>query len=348
MGEGSNPLPYLMLKEEHPLSVLVTTEGFCLQECATIDAMSEPREGLIPLREAIPFTKGRAESWKLVEHVNSARARNWPTFRPFEFSGQSIAICGGGPSLGYTLHDLRELQRSGTKVMAINRTHDFLLDLPKTHKLPWIKPWAGILLEAIPHAANYMRPTTGVRYYVGSQCHPDTFDRFEKSSHFIWHAEARREMVDCLTPQERKHMVPAVGSTCGLRAILFAYMLGFTEIHLFGFDSCYHEHAIINGIRGADGKLKLHAYHKPEAIHDVRKLTVKQWDDGVDREYWGNGNMLAQADEFKRLMAWRDERLSRREMDPHRIIVHGFGVIPDMARAMGIHADNFTSERKAA
>ena len=193
-----------------------------------------------------------------------------------------------------------------------------------------------------------MRPTAGVRYYVGSQCHPETFDMFEKSAHFIWHAEARKEMVECLTEQERKHMVPAVGSTCGLRAIILAYMMGFTDIHLFGFDSCYHEHDILNGIRGADGKLKLHAYHKPEAIHDVRELTVKGWDDGVDRKYWGNGNMLAQADEFKHLMAWRDERLAQRHMDPHRLVVHGFGVIPDIARAMGIHADNFTQERKAA
>ena len=137
-----------MLKEEHPLSILVSTDGFRLQECPTVDSLMKARSGLVPLREMIPYTQGRAESWKLVEHVNAARARNWPTFKPFEFNGQSIAICGGGPSLGYTLHELRALQKKGAKVMAINRTHDFLLDLPKTHNLPWVKPWAGILLES--------------------------------------------------------------------------------------------------------------------------------------------------------------------------------------------------------
>lgn len=343
-----------MLKEDHPLSNLVVCEGFTIQEPVAFnnlfigqDKLYAPGD-LVPLREVVPFTKGRADGWLLVEHVESSRKRNWPTFKPFEFNGQSIAICGGGPSLGYTLHELRALQKKGTKVMAINRTHDFLLDLPKTHNVPWIKPWAGIMLEAIPHAAGYMRPTSGVRYYIGSQCHPETFDKFEKSEHYIWHAESRAEMVDALTPQEKRQMVPAVGSTCGLRAILLAYMMGFTEIHLFGFDSCYAEHDVVNGIRGADGAPKLHAYHKPEAIHDMKELTVKGWSDGQDRKYWGNGNMLAQADEFQRLVTWRDERLKARAMDPHSLIVHGFGIIPDMARAFGLHAENITPERKVA
>lgn len=350
-----------MLLENHPLATLTSDNGFRLHDVGNVAFtgtlagyvapavnLSPGHPKFVPLREMIPFTKGRAEDWKLVEHVTKAKARNWPTFKPFEFNGQSIAICGGGPSLGYTLHELRALQKKGTKVMAINRTHDFLLDLPKTHGIPWIKPWAGILLESIPHAAGYMRPTSGVRYYVGSQCHPDTFDKFEKSEHYIWHAESRPEMVACLTEQERKHMVPANGSTCGLRAAIFAYMMGFTDIHLFGFDSCYSEYDIKNGVRGSDGQPRLHSYHKPEAIHDVREAVIKGWDDGIDRTYWGNANMLAQGDEFLRYVLWRDERIKAGGMDKHNLIVHGFGLIPDIARATGLHADNFTPERKAA
>lgn len=342
-----------MLKESHPLASLDESSGYRLTDkpgefvCGPV-VILPPEDGLVPLRDMIPFTKGRASDDRLVAHILGAKLRNWPTFRPFEFHKQTIAICGGGPSLAYTLPELRAIQRRGGKVMAINRTHDFLLDLPKTHGLPWIKPWAGILLEAIPHAATYMRPTSGVRYYVGSQCHPDTFDAFEKSEHYIWHAESRPEMLRCLDLKEKQNMVPAVGSTCGLRAIVFAYMLGFTEIHLFGFDSCYSEYEILNGIRGADGAPKLHAYHKPEAIHDVKELTVRGWEDLGERKYWGNANMLAQADEFQRFCGWRSERLKNRGMDPHDLIVHGFGIIPDMARAFGMHADNFKTERKAA
>ena len=347
-----------MLPRGHVLFGLDADAGFKISgeqfSQATVDllAAAAPVAGeLKPLRQVIPFTEGRAVGWKLIEHLNAAKARHWPTFKPWEFTGQQIAICGGGPSLGHTLHDLRTLQKGGVKVMAINRTHDFLLDLPKTHGLPWIKPWAGIILEAIPHAANYMRPTAGVRYYVGSQCHPDTFDRFDKREHFIWHAASKQEFVDALTPEERKHMVPAIGSTCGLRACVLAYMMGFQSIHLFGFDSCYSEAEIKNGIRGPDGSLKLHSYHKPEAIHDCRMMVVKGWADGKDREYWGNGNMLAQADEFQRLIIWRNDMLKTKRMEPHNLIVHGFGLIPDIARANGLHIDNYlqkASERKAA
>lgn len=357
-----------MLPKDHALATLLPSDGFNLKgegvAFPTIEAirLAMNADGaasaiqspgvygpaiLKPLRKAIPYTEGRLANWKLVEQVTSAKARNWPGIKRFEFNGQSIAICGGGPSLGESIHELRALQKSGTKVMAINRTHDYLLDLPQSHKIPWIKPWAGIILEPIPHAANYMRPTQGVRYYVGSQCHSDTFDQFERNEHYVWHAQSKPELIPLLTKEELQQMVPAIGSTCGLRAVILAYMLGFTEIHLFGFDSCYRTEDVLNGIRGGDGSPKLHAYAKPEAIHDFRELVIKGFVGG-DRRYFGNTNMLAQADEFQQFMALREKELNARHMDPHQILVHGFGVIPDMAREFGVHVDNFNHERKAA
>lgn len=311
--------------------------------------------GYHDLRTVIPFTEGRALSWKLVEHLTKARARNWPQIKPWEFYGESVAICGGGPSLAYTLPELRELQKQGCKVLAINRTHDFLLNLPKTHGVPWIKPWAGILLEAIPHAAQYMTPTSGVRYFISSQCAPESFDRYEKNEHYIWHARSKPEHEAALLPEERRLMVPAIGSTCGLRSIVLMYMLGFgikpgTAIHLFGMDSCYHEYEILNGIHGVDGLPKLHSYAKAEAIHDVKELLIKDMPDG-DHTYYGNANMIAQADEFQIYLKWREEMMARKHIDPHTLVVHGFGAIPDIARAFyGKPSANSaeTSERKAS
>lgn len=320
-------------------------------------APSKSPSGYVTLRDALPWTEGRAVGWKIAEHAASAKARNWPGITPFEYLGKSIAICGGGPSLAYTLPELRALQREGCLVLAINRTHDYLLNLPKTHGVPWIKPWGGIILEPTPPAAGYMTPTKGVKYFIGSQCAPETFEAFEKNDHVIWHAQSKPELEKILTPEEMRVMVPAVGSTCGLRAILLAYMMGFghsrgypnAAIHLFGFDSCYSDHDVRNGIVGLDGHHRLHSYDKPEAIHDMRELMIRGFGlDGKDeRKYWGNGNMLAQADEFQRLMAWREERVQLGGMDPHNLVVHGFGAIPDIAREFGMHADR-KYERKAA
>lgn len=349
-----------MLPQGHPLSGLVLDPGFKVQEVNTViisdisldmSPVVRPqpdKDGLLPLRNVIPYTEGRALPWKLIENCLSAKARNWPTFKPFEFHKQTLVLCGGGPSLWKSIPEIRALQKSGAKVMAINRTHDYLLDLPKTHGIPWIKPWAGIILEAIPQAAMYMRPTTGVRYYVASQCSPETFDQYEKLEHFIWHAETKKEMMDCLTSEERKHVVPAMGSTCGLRAMLFGYMLGFTDIRVFGLDSSYDSFQIEHGIMGTDGSPKLHSYAKPESIHDIRQLVMRGFGNGEERRYWANGNMAAQADEFQKLCVWRDKALKQGRMDPHRIIIHGEGLIPDMAREFGLHADRFTQERKAA
>lgn len=349
-----------MIKESHALSSLKTKDGFRLtgedpfgdfdiklDESLLVDVnagISVP--GLKPLRDVIPFTNGRATDWKIGEHIRLAKARKWPTHKQFEFHGETICICGGGPSLAYTLDELRYLQKRGAKVMAINRTQDYLMGLPKTHKFPRIKPWAGIVLESIPHAANYMSVVPGVRYYIASQCHEDTFDKFENSEHYIWHAQAQKAVEAELTVEEKKHMVPAVGSTCGLRAIVYAYMMGFSNIHLFGFDSSYNSFDMINGIRGLNGHPKLHSYRKAETIHDIKELLVKGWNNGEDRHYWGNGNMLAQADEFQRLIGWRHSALTQGRMDNHKLIVHGFGLIPDMAREFGLHYE--TTERKAA
>lgn len=337
------------LPQGHALIGLTLDDGFKIKEPAeTCEPLKFAPGEMIPIRTVIPYTEGRAVGWKLQEHVLGAKARKWPGIKAFEFNRQSIAICGGGHSLGETLHELRNLQRQGCKVMAINRTHDYLLGLPQSHKVPWIKPWAGILLEPTPNAAGYMKPTPGVRYYVASQCAPETFDKFEKSEHFIWHAQAKREVQDNLSPEELRVMVPTMGSTCGMRAIMLAYIMGFTDIHLFGMDSCYDSRKLKNGMNEATGYPSLHAYHKPETIHDFKELVVRGWSDGSERSYWGNGNMLAQADEFQIFMTQREGRLRAKQMDPHHIIVHGYGILPDMAREYGCHASQITQERKVA
>lgn len=319
-------------------------------------ALANVVEGYKPIRDVIPRTEGRAEGWKLREHCLSAKARNWPGVKPFEFDGESIAICGGGPSLAKTLPELRELQRRGTKVLTINRTEDFLCGLPTTHGLPWIKPWGSALLEALPVASTYIKPRHGVRYFISSQCAPVTFDVFEKYEHRIWHCIAKPELNECLSPDELRLAIPPNGSTCGLRAILLAYTMGFRDIHLFGMDSSYSSWEIEHGILGADGAPKLHAYHKPEAIHDFKRLSLVDVDPegkptGGSTDFYGNGNMIAQADEFQNFIEWRDKMLKQRDIEPHNLVVHGEGAIPHIAAFYGLHFNkerNVKHERKAA
>lgn len=306
---------------------------FCGTVANFTPIVAQAPKGPRPLREVIPYTKGRLETWKLLEHVRSAKARNWPGIKPSEFKGGAIAICGGGPSIAKLeqIKELRGLVKRGCKVLAINRTHDWLFT-------KGITPWAGILLDPVPAVAGYMTPRRGVRYYVGSQCHPSTFDNFDKPDlqKIIWHAASIPELDAELTPHERIYTVPANGSTCGLRAILLAYMLGLREIHLFGFDSCLEQNED-RTLKIKDEKPVLHAYPKPEGILDVKELTIP-YPDG-EKVYYGNTMMLAQADEFQEFLLTRDKGLKNGILAHHTIHVHGAGLIPDIARFYGLHFD---------
>jgi len=327
LGEG-----FRIKESVHLLSIGEITFGGTIAN-APFSFGPTPPSGPRPLRDVIPYTKGRLEPWKLVEHVRSAKARKWPGIKPSEFIGESIAICGGGPSLSSLdqLKELRALQKKGTKVLAINRTHDFLLTKGVT-------PWAGILLDPVPAVASYITPRRGIRYYVGSQCHPAAFDNFDKPDiqKYIWHAASIPELAAELTERERILCVPANGSTCGLRAILKSYIEGFREIHLFGFDSCMEQNED-RTLKIKDGKPNLHAYPKPEAILDILEMLVPM-DDG-DRTYYGNTMMFSQADEFQEFLMARDQGLKTRMLEPHTITVHGSGLIPDIARFYGLHSD---------
>lgn len=330
----------MILSGNHPLANL--GDGFRLTDCPTVANFPvskfsfqepEPPKGPRPIREVIPYTKGRLETWKLLEHVRSAKARNWPGLKPHEFKGQAIAICGGGPSLSRLdqIKELRAIQKKGGKVLAINRTHDWLFT-------KGIAPWGGILLDPVPAVASYMTPRRGVRYYVGSQCHPSTFDNFDKPDvqKIIWHATSVPELQDELNAHERLFCVPANGSTCGLRAILLAYIIGFREIHLFGFDSCFEQNAG-GSLKVVDQKPVLHAYPKPEAIHQITELTIP-YPDG-QKKYFGNTMMLAQADEFQEFLMGRDKGLTEGMLERHDLFVHGSGLIPDIARFYGLHSE---------
>lgn len=310
-----------------------TIAGFGVDKLEDIFQHLRPRENPPrPLREAIPYTKGRLEDWRLVEHVRSAKARNWPGIKINEFPKETVAICGGGDSIGHfeQLKTLRALQKKGAKIVAINRTHDWLMT-------KGIVPWAGVLLDPVPNVANYITPRRGIRYYVGSQCHPSTFDNFDKSDvqKIIWHAASVPALQDELTEDEKTKCVPANGSTCGLRSILLFYLQGFRTFHLFGFDSCFATNPD-GTVKLFDGKPRLHAYPKPEAILDSLELTIPELG---EKKYYGNTMMLSQADEFQEFLVTNKDAQSRGLLEKHAMWVHGTGLIPDIARYHGNHYD---------
>lgn len=323
---------------ENPLG-LTTGDGYKIAQAPPdIDmakAITLDGKKYVMARELVGKSGGRVLDWKLVEHLESARERNWPFVRVNEFRGQEVVICGSGPSIGKleNIKKIRALQKKGAKVHAINRCHDFLIT-------KGITPDSASLLDPIPHVASYIKPRKGVDYFIGFQCHPDTFDVFDKPgiNHFVWYCRTSNLIDSQLTPKELAYAVPSRTSTNGLRSIMLNYMRGFRGYHLFGFDSSYETHLDENGVEqitlGPDGKGKLHAHAKPEAIHDVKTTKVVQnRGDGTifyEKDYFCNAAMLAQADEFIKLVDDIREGIRLRTMDDIRFHVYGDGLIPDI------------------
>lgn len=376
----------------NPLDTLTADTGYTIIGPAARDQKPltpvEGHPGYATLRDMLGRTQGRAADWRLIEHISSAKERNWPGVKPNEFPNGEIAICGGGASLNKpeNLRALRKLQKKGVKVLAVNRTHDYLLS-------KHIPVWAGVLLDAIPHVKNYMTPRKCVRYYIASQCHPDTHETFNRPelTKYTWHARASGAEVEVLTPEELNNAIASRTSTVGLRSVILAYRMGFRKIHMFGFDSSYDTdmvHAAMrrtsppelfnadgtlkdeefepdtenrNGFRPKPGQMKqttayfltavgnlmkavtegqesisLHAYLKPETVHDMRKVSLVIPERGPTT-FYTNSAMAAQADEFKDLVMDISKAIRDGFMDVVFMYVHGDGLIPTIASFFGLH-----------
>lgn len=145
-----------------------------------------------------------------------------------------IAIVGGGPSLETQLDHLREYKY----IMACGSVHDYLIK-------NFIVPKWCVVVDPSPIVIDYMQmPTSTIDYLIASQCHPSVFDYLANNKISLWHAGGAES--DNLAFGEGQTLI-AGGCTVGTRAIMMALAFGYSNINLFGFDTCltndYKHHA---------------------------------------------------------------------------------------------------------
>lgn len=212
-----------------------------------------------------------------------------------------IAIVCGGPSLLDTQDELRDLVEDGYKLVAVNGTHDWLLD-------SGFRPSAMVMVDAREANVRFVqRPIPTCKYLIASQCHPSVFDALEGQKVCIWHAKndlGEKEILDNYYLGNYNWVVG--GSTVTLRAIWVMRILGFSKFDLFGFDSC-----IMND--------KHHAYSQPENdASEIRKAYC------AGREFRVSAWMLSQADDFMHFV--------KHLGDSFELNVHGDGLIAHIVR----------------
>lgn len=145
-----------------------------------------------------------------------------------------LAIAGGGPSIKYTVDELRSFKQ----IIACGSSHDWLVD-------QGIKPTYTLILDPDPISANYLKkPQPTCNYLVASCCHPAVFDVLKDFPVTRWHSAGPDPQwyIDKwaeykIRGEDEKKPIIGGGCTCGLRSISLAMLLGYRNLHFFGLDS---------------------------------------------------------------------------------------------------------------
>lgn len=200
-------------------------------------------------------------------------------------------IVGGGPSLKTQIHEIKTRQEHGQKIFALNNSWKYL----EEHG---IKTDFHVMLDARRENTDFI-PSGPTQYYA-SQCDPEVWDKSPKA--ILWNHINSSHIVT----EGKNGLFVAGGGTVGLNALCIATILGYKELHIYGFDSSYDED-------------RHHAYNQ-DLNDNERTLTVTVG----DREFFTAPWMVEQANQF---MDLAPQLISMGCV----LTVHGDGLLPYMA-----------------
>jgi len=246
----------------------------------------------------------------LLRHVEASIRRGYPQVWPVAPNPHRVALVCGGPSIASTVDELRRLVYEGAKLVTVNGAYQWCLE-------QHLQPRAQIVMDARPTNARFLAPEVPhCRYYLCSQCAPETWDAVATYPHVaIWHDESDAAVKAALDAYYLGAWCGvAGGTTVGTRAIGLLRMLGFLRFDVFGLDSCWLGD-------------RTHAYPQPENARDKRlHVTLSAVDGSAPaRTFTTSPWMLKQADDVQRFVAANGDKFL--------LSVHGDGLIAYMLRA---------------
>ncbi len=312
------------------------------------------------LREVIPAGKGRVDRDEYLTRLRRGQRRGMQSLLKLVAKEHSrdwrhpsvVCIIGGGPSLAEEVGALRRLVKRGAKVLAVNKSHDWLLKRglrcdyaalldPKD----WVAGYIDLGLAADPATRRRAgKFWAAPKYLIASQCHDDVLEKFKgRSDAYMWHAAAGLGESEILKGEfPRELWVNIAGaSVIGLRAVGLAHGLGFRKMHLFGIDGSMKP-PLIKGERP-----QLYAYDKPHIDRTWKAFEVKL-NSGWARGFMANHHMARSVYEFEDSMRDWDKQICAGRMEPFNVVVHGdpeYSAIAMVAAGMGVHADAWENEK---
>lgn len=235
---------------------------------------------------------------QIISNISTNIQRNIPRVKFGKQKKEPLVIVGGAPSLKETVHDLKNQEG---RILAINGVHDFLID-------HGIHPWGMMMLDPRDDMGKFAsKPRKGVRYFIASQVDPQVFDRLEGYDVRMWHAWVGAGEKEFLETTDEKWVLIGGGSTCGLRAFHLAMLMGYTEIHCYGMDSCLHD-------------LDHHAYEQDIRKSGLEKVVTVH---AAGTPFKATGWMYAQASDFNKLLTYHGDKFT--------VDFHGGGLLDHIA-----------------
>lgn len=211
------------------------------------------------------------------------RLNKLPEFQKVKGFDVPIAVVGGGPDLKNQLDELRQFRT----IIAAGSVHDFLI---KNN----IIPTYAVICDPDPVGLNYFTmPHTEVKYLISSGCDPLMFKHFENYQRVLWHCHSDDWNDGRVLEFDPAYDGIGGGCTVGLRCCSIAVLLGYGNVHLFGFDSC-----LANEPNGYAYPLSTEQEKEQGKIY---KVAMGAYGDDAPRDmvYECLGYHLAQAEHFK-------------------------------------------------
>ena len=204
-----------------------------------------------------------------------------PGFNVIKGHQNPIALVGGGPSIKKEIDNIKAFNGP---VMACGSSYDWLVE-------NGIIPTYCVVCDPDPLTKEYLKNKhKDTIFLIAYSCHPSVFEFLSDMTVYGWfcHSEEAYERIknDITIP----YSGISGGCTVSLRSISVVMMLGYTNHHYWGFDSCIsstNEH---------------HAYEfatKDEVVGDTYKIRLGDDKPDATKTYKCAGYHLAQAHHFQ-------------------------------------------------
>ena len=259
--------------------------------------------------QEVPWTELRLEprlantDEDIDRNIEHALTLGLPTFQGIlETEEGAVSIVGSGPSLK---ENWRKMVDSGHDIMACNAACQFLLERD-------IVPKYMFCFDADPLMLEFITARPDITYLMASRSPPKAFELLAGCKVVLWHAAGDKNINPILEKHHRLEPMISGGSAAVTRSMVLSVSLGYRSVHLWGCDSSFH-----NG-----------ATHIRQSTTKERQLQIMC----NNRVFYCAPWMALQANDFKVLAP------SLRSMGV-RVVVHGDGLIPHLAKAMQFDTD---------